>query len=267
MRTGLRVRNAFAGSPQYPSPLRYGAMQQSHSRFARTMGCLSFHQSIRIWSTIFCSGITSRKAISGYSRIFGFSRVRPTYNCPPLITTRGRLSLGPTSPFVYRLRVRLVCGLALLRLTVPLPRLDCPTSRLWSRSVVGPLAVASAWFVFPPGAPPLPRLPRMLPKRPPRPLNWVGIWSMKEFCNLNYDDRNVFEEFFHWPDTSIENWGLVHPVQTWIVSLSTIGYLFVKRRFPWIATTGIGRLWYPYFSMCYICRHRIPRQFLLIRGC
>jgi hypothetical protein len=189
------------------------------------------------------------------------------YSCPLLIATRSRLSLGLASPFVCRLRIRLVCGLALLRLTVPLPRLDCPVSGLWSRGAAGLPAVVSARFVFPLGAPLLPRLPRMLLERPPRPLDWVGIWSLKEFCNLNCDDRNVFEEFFYWPDASIENWGLVHPVQTWIVSLSTIGYLFVNHRFPWVVTTGIGRLWCPYFSMCYICRHRIPRRFLLIQGC
>jgi hypothetical protein len=79
---------------------------------------------------IFRSGISGLKAISGCSRIFGFSHVRPTYSCPPLIATRGCLSLGPASLFVCRLRVHLVCGLALLHLTVPLPRLDCPASGL-----------------------------------------------------------------------------------------------------------------------------------------
>jgi hypothetical protein len=42
--------------------------------------------------------------------------------------TLGRLSLGPASAFACLLRVRLVCGLALLGLTVPLPLLDCPSS-------------------------------------------------------------------------------------------------------------------------------------------
>jgi hypothetical protein len=158
MRTGLRVQNAFAGSPQYPSLLRYGATQQSHSRFARTMGCLSFHRSIRIWSTIFHSGTTGRKAISGCSRIFGFSCVRPTYSCPPLIATRGRLSLGLASPFVCRLRIRLVCGLVLLHLTVRLPWLDCPAFGLWSRDAAGLPVATSARFVFLLEAPPLPCL-------------------------------------------------------------------------------------------------------------
>ena len=101
------------------------------------MGCLSFHHSIRIWSIIFCSDITCLKAISGCSRIFRFSRVRPTYSYPPLIATRGLLSLGPTSPFVCRLHIRLICRLALLGLIFPLPRLDCPVSRLWSCGAVG----------------------------------------------------------------------------------------------------------------------------------
>ena len=140
---------------------------------------------------IFCSGISgcsrilgfSLNAISGCSRILGFSRVHPTYSCPPLIATWGRLSLGPTSLFVCCLRMRLVCTLALLGLTVP---------------------------------------------HLPRPLDWFGIWSMKEFCNLNYWIWDVFEEFLHWPNASNVNCGLKHPSQTWIIYLCGSGQLFVK---------------------------------------
>ena len=191
------------------------------------MGCLSFHHSIRIWSMIFRSGIIGLKAISGCSRIFRFSHVHPTYNCPPLIATQGHLSLGPTSPFVCRLRICLICTLALLGLIIPLPRLDCPMSRLWSCSAVSPPAAASVRFVFPPRARPRPHLAYMLPKCPPQPLTWFGIWSMKEFYNPNCDVWDVLEEFFQWLDVSNENWGLVHPSQTWIISLSTSGHLFV----------------------------------------
>ena len=166
MQTGLQVRNAFAGSRQYPYLLRYGTMQQSQSQFSCTMGCLSFHNSIRVWSMIFCSGIISLKAIRGCSRIFGFSHVRPTYSCPPLLATRGRLSLGSASPFVCHLHVHLVYKLALLGLTILLPWLDCPMSVLWSRGVASPLAATTAQFVFLLGARPRPRLPCMLLERP-----------------------------------------------------------------------------------------------------
>jgi hypothetical protein len=133
------------------------------------------------------SSITGLKAIRGWSRILGFNHVRPIYSCPPLIATCGRLSLGPVSPFVCCLRVCLICRLALLHLNVPRPRLDCPASGLWSRGAVGLPTTASARFEFPlvPGAPPRPRLPRMLADHPPQHLDWIGIWSMKEFCNLN----------------------------------------------------------------------------------
>ena len=147
------------------------------------MGCLVFYRSIRIWSTIFCSSITGLNAISGCSRILGFSRVRPTYSYPSLIATWGCLLLGRASPFVCCLRVHLVCGLALLGLTVP---------------------------------------------RPPQPLNWFGIWPMKEFCNLNCWIWDVFEEFLHWPDASNVKCSLEHLGQTWIISLSRSKQLFVK---------------------------------------
>ena len=96
------------------------------------MGNLAFHRSIRIWSTIFCSGITGLSAISGCSRILGFSHVHPTYSCPLLIAILGRLPLGPASPFVCRLRVRLVCGLALLSLTIPRPSRPLDWFGIWS---------------------------------------------------------------------------------------------------------------------------------------
>ena len=122
----------------------------------------------------------------------------------------------------------LICKLALLGLTVRLPWLDCPVSRLWSCGDVGHPAASSAQFVFSPTTRPWPRLPYMLLERPPRPHDWFGIWSMKEFCNLNCWIWDVFEEFFHWLDASNENCSLVHPGQTWIMSLSTSGHLFMK---------------------------------------
>jgi hypothetical protein len=97
--------------------------------------------------------------------------------------TLGRLSLGPASAFVCLLRVRLVCGLALLGLTVPLPLLDCPSSTARLPGALDPPAAGRF-------------RPRPRP-RPARPLPRVGIWSMKEFCNLNCDARDVFVEFFH----------------------------------------------------------------------
>ena len=211
MWTRLWVWNAFAGSPQYPSPLQDSTMQQSQSQFARMIDCLSFHRSIRIWSMIFRSSNIGLKAISGCSRIFGFSRVRSTYNCSLLIATQGCLSLGPASPFVCHLRVRLICRLALLSLIVPLPRLDCSTSGFWSCSAAGLPVAANARFVFFLGACPQPCLPFMLLEHSPQPLDWFGIWSMKEFCNFNSNVWEVLEEFFRWPDASNENWSLVHP--------------------------------------------------------
>jgi hypothetical protein len=95
----------------------------------------------------------------------------------------GRLLLGPASAFACLLRVRLVCGLALLGLTVPLPLLDCPSSAARLLGALDPPAVGCS-------------RPRPRP-RPTRPLPRVGIWSMKEFCNLNCDARDVFVEFFH----------------------------------------------------------------------
>ena len=131
------------------------------------MGCLSLHCFIRIWSTLFCSSITGLKASSGCSRIFGFSRVRPTYSCPPLITTHGCHLLGLASPFVCRLHVRLVCGLALLCLNVLLHQLDCLASGLWFCGAVGPPATTNARFVFLLEALPQPRLLHMLLECPP----------------------------------------------------------------------------------------------------
>jgi hypothetical protein len=93
--------------------------------------------------------------------------------------TLGRLSLGPASAFACLLRVRLGCGLALLGRTVPLPLLDCPSSAPRLPGAVDPAATG-------PSRP-----------RPAHPLPRVGIWSMKEFCNLNCDARDVFVEFFH----------------------------------------------------------------------
>jgi hypothetical protein len=161
------------GSPQYPSPLRYSAIQQSQSRCSRTIGCYALHHSIRIWLTIVFNSITGLKAIRGCSRILGFRRVRPTKSIIPLIITCERLLLGPTSKFVCRLRVRPVSGLALHRLTIPLPLLDCPMSGLWPRRAIEPSAVVSDQFVFVSvaRAAPLPRLPLVLLLHPPYPHN------------------------------------------------------------------------------------------------
>jgi hypothetical protein len=97
--------------------------------------------------------------------------------------TLGHLSLGPASAFACLLRVRLVYGLALLVLTVPLLLLDCPSSAARLPGALDPPAAGRS-------------RPRPRP-RPARPLPRVGIWSMKEFCNLNCDARDVFVEFFH----------------------------------------------------------------------
>jgi hypothetical protein len=97
--------------------------------------------------------------------------------------TLGRLSLGPASAFACLLHVRLVCRLALLGRTILLPLLDCPSSVPWLPGAVDPTVAG-------------PSRPRPRP-RPARPLPRVGIWSMKEFCNLNCDARDVFVEFFH----------------------------------------------------------------------
>ena len=193
--------------------------------------------------------------------------VCPTCSSPLFIATWGLLLLGLASSFVCRLRVWLVFELALLYLTVLLPRLDYLTSRLWSRGVAGPPPVASARFVFLPGARPQPRLPCMLPERPSRPLDWFGIWSMKEFYNLNCNVWDVLKELFHWPDPSNENWDLVHPVKTWIVSLSTGRHLFVKMsismgRYHWNRTAMASIL----FNVLYL-KHRSSCQFMFIRGC
>jgi hypothetical protein len=62
--------------------------------------------------------------------------------------TCGLLSLGPESAFVCLLRVRLVYGLALRRLTIPLPLLDCPASGLCPRAADGPPTTVSDRFMF-----------------------------------------------------------------------------------------------------------------------
>jgi hypothetical protein len=97
--------------------------------------------------------------------------------------TLSRLSLGPASAFSCHLRVRLVCGLALLGLTFPLPLLDYPSSAARLPGALDPPVAGRS-------------RPRPRP-RPARPLPRVGIWSMKEFYNLNCDARDVFVEFFH----------------------------------------------------------------------
>jgi hypothetical protein len=96
--------------------------------------------------------------------------------------TLGLLSLGLASAFACFLHVRLVCGLTLLGRTIPLPLLDYPSSAPRLPGVVDPVAAG-------------PSRPRPRP-RPAHPLPRVGIWSMKEFCNLNCDARDVFVEFF-----------------------------------------------------------------------
>ena len=231
------------------------------------MGCLSFHRSIRIWSIIFRSSITGLNAISRCLRIFGFSRVHPMYSCLPLIATWGHLSLRLASPFICHLYLHLVYRLALLGLTIPLPRLDCPASRLWSHSDAGCPAGGGARFVFLPAACPRPRLPCMLLECPPWPLDWFGIWSMKEFCNLNYWSWDVFEEFFHWLDASNENYGLIHSRQMWIMSLSASGHLFVKMsismgRNHWNRTVMVSIL----FNVLYL-RYRCTCRFMFLRVC
>jgi hypothetical protein len=101
--------------------------------------------------------------------------------------------------FLCFLCVRLVCELALLGRTVPLPLLDCPASKPWLPGAVDPLVAVNDRFVFPSvrRAAPRPRLLLVLPTCPTHPLPRVDIWSMKELCNLNYDAGDVFEEFFH----------------------------------------------------------------------
>ena len=101
--------------------------------------------------------------------------------------------------FVCLLHICLVYRLALLGHTNLLPLLDCPTSVPWLLGVVDPPAAVSDRFKFPPirRAAPRPRPPLAQPIRLVHPLLQVGIWSMKEFCNLNYDAGDVFEEIFH----------------------------------------------------------------------
>ena len=94
--------------------------------------------------------------------------------------------------FVLLLRVCLVCGLALLGYTVPLPLLDCLSSTPRLPGAVGPRAACPSL--------PRPWPPLVLPVHPARLLPRVCIWSMKEFCNLNCNAQDVFKEFFRWPN-------------------------------------------------------------------
>ena len=91
--------------------------------------------------------------------------------------------------FAYLLHVRLVCRLALLGCTVPLPLMDCPSFAL---ELPGAMDPPTACLSLPRPWPPLALLARLA-----RPLLRVDIWSMKEFYNLSCDAPDVFEEFFH----------------------------------------------------------------------
>jgi hypothetical protein len=75
--------------------------------------------------------------------------------------------------FVCLLHIRLVCGLALHRLTIPLLLLDCPASGPCPRVADGPPTIVSDQFVFAlDGQAALqPQLPLPLPFCPPRPLD------------------------------------------------------------------------------------------------
>jgi hypothetical protein len=74
-------------------------------------------------------------------------------------------------------------------------------------------------FVLDGRAAPWPRLSLSLPFRSPRPLDWFGIWSMKEFRKFNCNGGDGFEEFFHWPDECRESWGMA-----WVVTGTSLSF-------------------------------------------
>jgi hypothetical protein len=159
--------------------------------------------------------IIGLKPIRECWRSLGFKTVHPTYNWFFLIITCGRLSLGPASTFVWRLRIRHVYGLVVLCLTVPLPLLDCLESALWLQGALEPPIAVSDQFMFLPVGPaaPHPHFYLVLPFRLPQPLDYTSIWSIKEFYNLKCNVGDGFVKYFHWPNKLAKNCVMVWSVR------------------------------------------------------
>ena len=155
--------------------------------------------------------------------------------------------VGASFSIVCLLHICLVCGLALCRLTILLSLFNCPALGLWPRGADSSRAVANDWFVFVPVWRAVPRPQLFLPHlfRPPRPLDWFGIWSMKEFCNFNCDFNDGFAKFFHWLDEHTESYGMSSKVTGNLSSFQSLNNTssHVAFELPWRLDLDNQRCW------------------------